>query len=124
MERLTERFSNGQGAAKYCGKDCKYLHAYCDHMDECPHIDEIIEKLAYYEDMEERGEITPSKEFNHKGIKKYHVNVHYEGGYSFDVEASTENEAREIAMSMFEELSNDDLCRNLADCFVDDSWEI
>ena len=57
-------------------------------------------------------------------MKQYHVNVHYEGGYSFNVEASTEDKAREIAMGMFEELSNDDLCRNLADCFVDDSWEM
>ena len=57
-------------------------------------------------------------------MKKYYVNVHYEGGYGFEIEAPTEDEAKEIAMNMFSELSNDDLCMNLADCFVNDCWDI
>lgn len=30
MERLTERFSNGQAAVAGCGNNCKYDFKYCE----------------------------------------------------------------------------------------------
>lgn len=54
MNRLTERFSNGQVGVYGCGNNCKYDFKYChDHLKGCPTINEIYEKLAYYEDLEE-----------------------------------------------------------------------
>lgn len=56
MERLTERFSNGQAAIYGCGNNCKYDYKYCNnHLEDCPTINEIYEKLAAYEDAEEQG---------------------------------------------------------------------
>ena len=56
MERLTERFSNGQAAVYGCGNNCKYDYKYCNnHLEDCPTINEIYEKLASYEDLEEQG---------------------------------------------------------------------
>lgn len=56
MERLTERFSNGQAAVYGCGNNCKYDYKYCNnHLEDCPTINEIYEKLAAYEDAEEQG---------------------------------------------------------------------
>lgn len=56
MERLTERFSNGQAAVKGCGYNCKYNFEYCEkNFANCPTLDEIYEKLASYEDLEEQG---------------------------------------------------------------------
>ena len=57
-------------------------------------------------------------------MKKYYVNVHYVGGCGFEIEAPTEDEAKEIALGMFGDLSSDEICQNLGDCFVDDSWDI
>lgn len=55
MERLTERFKNGQAAVYGCGSNCKYDYKYCEsHLEDCPTISEIYEKLAEYEDLEER----------------------------------------------------------------------
>ena len=56
MERLTERFSNGQACVYGCGDNCKYDYKYCNnHLEDCPTINEIYEKLASYEDLEEQG---------------------------------------------------------------------
>lgn len=55
MERLTERFSNGKAAVYGCGSNCKYDYKYCEnHLEDCPTISEIYEKLAEYEDLEEQ----------------------------------------------------------------------
>ncbi len=56
MERLTERFENGQAAVLGCGNNCKYDYKYCNnYLEDCPTITEIYEKLAAYEDAEEQG---------------------------------------------------------------------
>lgn len=58
MERLTERFSNGQAAVRGCGNNCKYDYKYCEnHLEDCPTISEIYEKLAEYEDLEKQGKL-------------------------------------------------------------------
>lgn len=58
MERLTERFSNGQAAVRGCGNNCKYDFKYCEnHLEDCQTINEIYEKLAAYEDLEEQGRL-------------------------------------------------------------------
>ena len=58
MERLTERFENGQVGVAGCGKNCKYSYKYCENAEErCPVFNEIYEKLAAYEDAEEQGQI-------------------------------------------------------------------
>ena len=65
MKRLTERFSNGQAAVAGCGSQCKHGFTYCENIQDewdgcprewfaCPTIDEILERLAYYEDLEEK----------------------------------------------------------------------
>ena len=57
MERLTERFGNGQFAVYGCGNNCKYNYKYCNnHLEDCPTISEIYAKLATYEDFEEKLE--------------------------------------------------------------------
>ena len=56
MDRLTERFENGQVGVAGCGKNCKYSYKYCENAEErCPVFNEIYEKLAAYEDAEEQG---------------------------------------------------------------------
>lgn len=61
MERLTERFENGQAAVLGCGNNCKYDYKYCNnYLKDCPTIGEIYEKLAAYEDAEEQGRILPA----------------------------------------------------------------
>ena len=49
----------------------------------------------------------------------YKVNVHYEGGWPFEIEANSEEEAKEKAMEAFSNLSPDELVDNFADSFVD-----
>lgn len=56
-------------------------------------------------------------------MKKFNVNVHYEGGWLFEIEAENKEEAREKAEQMFDEISDRELIANLADVFVDDCWE-
>lgn len=56
MERLTERFENGQVGVAGCGKNCKHDHKFCENArEDCPTFDDIYEKLATYEDAEEQG---------------------------------------------------------------------
>ena len=51
MNRLTERFNNGEAAVMGCGENCKYDYKYCrNHYEECPEINKIYERLAEYED--------------------------------------------------------------------------
>ena len=58
MNRLTERFSNGQAASYWCGSNCKYDHKYCrENLENCPAMEDILEKLAHYEDLEEAGRL-------------------------------------------------------------------
>lgn len=58
MKRLTERLSNGQVAVFGCGDNCKYDYKYCySENTDCPTLEEIYEKLAFYEDLEEKGEL-------------------------------------------------------------------
>lgn len=58
MARLTERFSNGQAASYGCGSNCKYDHKYCrENLENCPAMEELLEKLAHYEDLEEAGRL-------------------------------------------------------------------
>lgn len=66
MKRLTERFSNGQNAVAGCGSQCVHDFVYCENISDesectrewsgCPTITEILDKLAYYEDLEEKLE--------------------------------------------------------------------
>lgn len=56
-------------------------------------------------------------------MKKFNVNVHYEGGWLFEIEAENKEEAREKAEQMFDEISDSELIANLADVFVDDCFE-
>ncbi len=56
MERLTERFENGQVGVAVCGKNCKHDHKFCENArEDCPTFEDIYEKLATYEDAEEQG---------------------------------------------------------------------
>lgn len=57
-------------------------------------------------------------------MKKFNVNVHYEGGWLFKIEAKNEDEAREKAEEMFSDISDSELVANLADIFIDDCWEV
>ncbi len=58
MVRLTERFSNGQAASYWCGSNCKYDHKYCrENLENCPAMEDILEKLARYEELEEAGRL-------------------------------------------------------------------
>ena len=50
MERLTERFMHGLGV-KYCYDSC----SVCDVAGCCGLLEEMLEKLAHYEDLEEQG---------------------------------------------------------------------
>ena len=58
MKRLTERFSNGQAAVAGCGNNCKFNYKYCEDnfAENCPTLTEIYEKLASYEELEEKLE--------------------------------------------------------------------
>lgn len=54
MERLTE-IINGIAMIKGCGSNCKYGFEHCKKEDweKCKTVDDVIEKLAEYEDFEE-----------------------------------------------------------------------
>ena len=58
MERLTE-VENGTAMVKDCGSNCKYGFKYCSKEDweNCKTIDDVIDKLADYEDLEEQGRL-------------------------------------------------------------------
>ena len=54
MERLTEKIGN-TNCVKGCGSNCKYGFQHCSKEDweNCKTIDDVIDKLAQYEDLEE-----------------------------------------------------------------------
>ena len=56
MERLTE-VENGTAMVKGCGSNCKYGFEYCrkEDWENCKTIDDVIDKLAQYEELEEQG---------------------------------------------------------------------
>lgn len=56
MERLTEKIGN-TNCVKGCGSNCKYGFEYCSKEDweNCQTIDDVIDKLAQYEESEEQG---------------------------------------------------------------------
>ena len=58
MERLTEKIGN-TNCVKGCGSNCKYGFQHCRTEDwgNCKTIDDVIEKLADYEDLEEQGRL-------------------------------------------------------------------
>ena len=56
MERLTEKIGN-TNCVKGCGSNCKYGFQHCrtEDWENCKTIDDVIDKLANYEDLEEQG---------------------------------------------------------------------
>lgn len=58
MERLTEKIGN-TNCVKGCGSNCKYGFQHCSKEDweNCKTIDDVIDKLADYEDLEEQGRL-------------------------------------------------------------------
>lgn len=65
MERLTEKIGN-TNCVKGCGSNCKYGFQHCrtEDWENCKTIDDVIDKLAEYEDLEEQGRLIklPCKE--------------------------------------------------------------
>ena len=58
MERLTEKIGN-TNCVKGCGSNCKYGFQHCSKEDweNCQTIDDVVDKLADYEDLEEQGRL-------------------------------------------------------------------
>ena len=58
MERLTEKIGN-TNCIKGCGSNCKYGFQHCSKEDweNCKTIDDVIDKLAEYEGLEEQGRL-------------------------------------------------------------------
>ena len=56
MKRLTEKIGNTNGV-KGCGSNCKYGFQHCrtEDWENCKTIDDVIDKLAQYEELEEQG---------------------------------------------------------------------
>ena len=56
MERLTEKIGN-TNCVKGCGSNCKYGFQHCrtEDWENCKTIDDVIDKLAEYEGLEEQG---------------------------------------------------------------------
>ena len=56
MERLTEKIGN-TNYVKGCGSNCKYGFQHCrtEDWENCKTIDDVIDKLAQYETLEEQG---------------------------------------------------------------------
>lgn len=56
MKRLTEKIGN-TNCVKGCGSNCKYGFQHCrtEDWENCKTIDDVIDKLAQYEDLEEQG---------------------------------------------------------------------
>ena len=58
MERLTEKIGN-TNCVKGCGSNCKYGFQHCrtEDWENCKTIDDVIDKLAEYESLEEQGRL-------------------------------------------------------------------
>lgn len=102
MERLTERFENGQAAVLGCGNNCKYDYKYCNnYLEDCPTIGEIYEKLAAYEDADEQGRVLPAplddvERFSLDGGKTIWQRVYDEADMPEGGTTVNENEAIEV----------------------------
>ena len=57
-------------------------------------------------------------------MKKFEVVVHYEGAINYEVEAQTEDEAKQIAEKMFGDESDTIIAAESADCGVCDCGEM
>lgn len=57
-------------------------------------------------------------------MKKFAVVVHYEGAMNYEVEAETEEEAKEIADQMFNEEDDREISAQIADYDICDCWEL
>ena len=79
----------------------------------CP-VRKTVDKMTANETVEET--LKPE-------LHKYHVVIHYEGGYSYEVEAETEDKAREIAENLFMDAEPLEVWNNV-DWKVCDSWEL
>ena len=58
MERLTEKIGN-TNCVKGCGSNCKYGFQHCrtEDWENCKTIDDVIDRLAEYENLEEQGRL-------------------------------------------------------------------
>ena len=58
MERLTEKIGN-TNCVKGCGSNCKYGFQHCrtEDWENCKTIDDVIDRLAEYEGLEEQGRL-------------------------------------------------------------------
>ena len=58
MERLTEKIGN-TNCVKGCGSNCKYGFQHCrtEDWENCQTIDDVVDKLADYEYLEEQGRL-------------------------------------------------------------------
>lgn len=50
------RLTNNQGEVVMCGDNCKYNYAHC-HDNNCPALNEVYDKLAEYERLEEEHKL-------------------------------------------------------------------
>lgn len=59
-------------------------------------------------------------------MSKYKAMIHFEGAFDYEIEATSKEEAEKIAQGYIDDLPSDSeiFADNLADCFIDDSWEI
>ena len=57
-------------------------------------------------------------------MKKFEVVVHYEGAINYEVEAQTEDEAKQIAEKMFGNESDTIIAAEITDCGICDCWEM
>ena len=57
-------------------------------------------------------------------MKTYRVNVHYEGCFTYEVTADSEDEAEAIATELFCDESAEAIADNLADSHVCDCYDI
>ena len=61
MESLTEKIGN-TNCVNGCGSNCKYGFQHCrtEDWENCQTIDDVIDKIAEYEDLEEQGRLITS----------------------------------------------------------------
>ena len=57
-------------------------------------------------------------------MKKLGVIVYYEGAINYEVEAQTEDEARQIAEKMYGDESDAIIAAEISDCVICDCWEM
>lgn len=77
MERLTDKIGN-TNCVKGCGSNCKYGFRYCrkEDWENCQTINDVIDKLAEYEDLEEQGRLV--KLSRKVGDKLYYADSYYD----------------------------------------------